>query len=64
VLNVIEVVRPDISTVGRYGVDVLIDIVPVTDPALVNVAVSCGRGKLSVDGVPVDVVAHALAIQF
>jgi hypothetical protein len=64
VLKVIEVVRPDISTVGRYGVAVPIDIVPVTEPALVNVAVSCGRGKLSVEGAPVEVVAHALAVQF
>ncbi len=52
------------STVGRYGVVEPIVIRPVTDPALVNVAVSCGRGKLSVDGVPVDVVAHASAVQF
>jgi hypothetical protein len=41
-----------------------IEIVPVTDPALVKVAVSCGRGKLSVEGDPVEVVAHPFALQF
>ena len=39
-------------------------IVPVTEPALVNVAVSCASGKLSVDGVPVGVVAQPVADQF
>ena len=37
---------------------------PVTEPAFVNVAVSWASGKLSVDGVPVDVVAHPFADQF
>ena len=39
-------------------------IVPVTDPALVNVAVSCARGKKSVLGVPVLVSDQPFADQF
>jgi len=40
VAMVIALVRPDISTVPVYGMAVSSVIVPVTDPAFVNVAVS------------------------
>lgn len=39
-------------------------MVPVTDPALVNVAVSCASGKKLVLGVPVEVSDQPLALQF
>ena len=60
--RVIALVRPDISTLERAGTS--IDIVPVTEPTLVNVAVSCGNGKKFVFGVPVDVSVQPLALQF
>ena len=62
-LRVIEVVRPDKSTVGTYAIAES-KLTVEAAPALVNVAVSCGSGKLSVEGVPVEVVAHPLADQF
>lgn len=61
---VIALVLPDMSTLGTYAMAVSNVMVPVTEPALVNVAVSCGRGKLSVDGEPVDVAAQPFALQF
>ena len=62
--SVIALVRPDISTLGQYAIAVSSVIVPVTDPAFVNVAVSCGKGKKFVFGVPVDVSVQPLALQF
>ena len=62
--SVIALVRPDISTVPVYGMAVSSVIVPVTEPALVNVAVSCANGKKLVLGVPVLVSDHPLADQF
>lgn len=59
-----KVVLADKSILPTYVMAVSSVIIPVTEPALVNVAVSCGNGKLSVDGVPVDVVAQAFADQF
>ena len=47
-----------------YGMVVFSVIVPVTLPALVNVAVSWAKGKLLTAGVPVGVVAQPLADQF
>jgi len=63
-LNVKAFVLVEQSIEPKYVIAESSVIVPVTDPAFVNVAVSCGRGKLSVDGVPVDVVAQAFALQF
>ena len=60
--RVIALVLPDMSTLERAATS--IEILPVTEPALVKVAVSCGKGKLFVDGVPVEVVAQPLALQF
>ena len=39
-------------------------IVPVTEPVLSNIAVSCAKGKFAAKGVPPDVKDQPIAFQF